>query len=439
MTSNGWEPTPDVIAAEQAVLGASIQSRDVTETAGGMLAPGDFYRPAHAAVFAACLELVDNGRPVDMTAVLGALADAGAVENSGGGPALHTLQQHAAPGPAVPWHTRRVAEDAVRRRLHAAGGQITQLATGPGFDLEQSADGARRQLEQALTGMDADDAYTAADLLPEVVDDLEQLDADDEGIPTGWLDLDDVLPGLRPGQLIVIGARPGIGKSVIGLGLARNAAEQGAPTLYSSLEMSRKELMHRAIAAETRISLDKLQRRDLAEDDWHRITWARPRVASPHLTIDDLPKVSIAHIRARLRGMAREAAPQLLVVDYLQLLAAPQAERREQEVAQLTRDLKVLAREFALPVVVLAQLNRASETRHDKRPQLADLRESGAVEQDGDVVLLLHREDAYDPESDRAGEIDLIVAKNRQGPTKTVTLAWQGHYARAANIARGSQ
>lgn len=429
----GWAPGPEILAAEQAVVGAAIQSRPGAETAADEVRPQDFYSPVHRMVFAAALELAEGGHPVDPAGVMRVLAAAGDLERVGGGPGLARLMELACVGPAISYHAAIVRADATRRRLHEAGQQIEQLASSRAFDADADPDLARKLLEEALAVAGDRPMVTAADLIGPTMDALEDTSAEPVGVATGYTDLDEILPGLRPGQLIVVGARPGIGKTTIGLDIARYVAvRQQLPVLFESLEMSHGEVMHRLIAAESRVDLHRMQAGELTEDDWVRMAKSAPRIAESHLVIDDTPGAGLSHIRSRLRGMARKAPARLVVVDYLQLMTGKQAENRQQQVADLSRGLKHIAREAEVPVIVLAQLNRGLEHRNDKRPQMSDLRESGAIEADADVVLLLHREAATDPEK-RPGEIDVIVAKQRQGRIGTVVLGWQGHYGRCVN------
>lgn len=434
--ADGWMPSPAVVAAEQAVVGAAIQNRLNVEAAADFVRPQDFHTSVHAVVFGAAVELAETGRPVDPAAVLNVIAASGDLARIGAntGPALAAMIEHACVGSAVTYHAKIVKADSNRRALLEAGQRIQQIAARPGYDDEADPDIARKILEDALSDVSDRPLMTAADLVGPTMDELADTSAEQTGIKTGYADLDSILPGLRPGQLIVVGARPGIGKTTIGLDIARNVAvREGIPALFVSLEMSHTEVMHRLIAAESRVDLHRMQTRDLSEDDYVRMAKGVPRIAEGHLAIDDTPAAGLSHIRSRLRGMARTSPARLVVVDYLQLMATGQAENRQQQVADLSRGLKLIAREFEVPVMVLAQLNRGSEHRQDKRPQMSDLRESGAVEQDADVVLLLHREAAADPESKHAGTVEVIVAKQRQGRTGSVTLGWQGHYGRCVN------
>lgn len=283
---------------------------------------------------------------------------------------------------------------------------------------------------------------TLADNAIEVLDWLDPTNNPDR-VPVPFAALDQMLNGLWPGQLITIGSRPTVGKSVVGLGIARYAAlKAGLPVYLASLETPRKDLMLRLLAAEARVALHALRARNLNDDEWTRFNQVVARIADNqhNLMIDDNTYVTVDTIRAALRRMAdrpKGGPARLVVVDYLQLMKPTRgtAETRQVEVAEMVRGLKLLARELEIPVVLLAQLNRAPESRPDKKPLLSDLRESGSVEEDSDVVILLHRDDVYDKESPRAGEMDLIVAKNRNGYTGTVTVAFQGHYARAVDMA----
>lgn len=275
-----------------------------------------------------------------------------------------------------------------------------------------------------------------------VIDVLEDLESGKpRGMPLPWQDLTSALAGLVPGQLVFVAARPAVGKSIIGAQIAAYAGMTlGVSALLASMEMTAEEITARLISAESRVSLSSLIRRQVSDAEWDQLAKAAGRVSESKLIIDDTADCSLAHLRSRLRGMARTEPAGLLVVDYLGLMAPPDgAENRQNAVAGLSRGLKLIAREFSIPVVVLAQLNRAPEQRPGHRPAVGDLRDSGAQEADADVVLLLHREDAYDRESPRAGEIDVIVAKNRQGPQCTVTLAFQGHYGRAVDMAPAYQ
>jgi replicative DNA helicase len=256
------------------------------------------------------------------------------------------------------------------------------------------------------------------------------------GVPTGFHDLDELTNGLHAGQLIVVAGRPAMGKSTIGLDLLRSASiKHGQTSVMFSLEMGRSEITMRLLSAEARILLKNLRTGGMTDDDWNRLARKMGEIADAPLFIDDSPNLSMMEIRAKARRLKQRHELKLIVVDYLQLMSSPKkVENRQQEVAEMSRSLKLLAKELEVPVVAISQLNRGPEQRQDKRPQLADLRESGAIEQDADMVMLLHREDFYERESPRAGEADLIVAKHRNGPTGTIVVSSQLHYSRFVDM-----
>ena len=433
---------PHDLTAEQSVLGGMMLAPDVIDEGAALIGPADFYRPAHGVIFEAIHQLHRRGEPADAVTVNGELARLGESGRTGGAPYLHTLIQTVPTAANATHYAALVREASDLRRAIQVGTSIVQRAYGgtPAGELFPWAQEELLRSESAPA--DIPDLLQAAD---EGFDWLGTDPADDPArIAAPYLDLDPVVEGFQPGQLIVIGARPAVGKSVVALDIARHAAlRQGAPTYFASVEMQRREVVLRLVAAEGRIPLQALRSRQMREEDWQRAAKVRERIAaSPGLLIDDSEHVTVDTIRAGLRRMAHRAEigpARLLVVDYLQLLKGSGGgrrgyENRQVEVAEISRNLKLMAREFEIPVVALSQLNRASEARQDKKPTMADMRESGAIEQDSDVVLLLHREDVTEKESPRSGEMDIIVAKNRNGPTTTVPVAFQGHYARAADL-----
>lgn len=307
------------------------------------------------------------------------------------------------------------------------------MLRSPGRELADF-EAARKLADDALTVPQETALRGMAGLVADTVDALER--REERGLPTGIRDLDDALGGLTGGTLTLCAARPGLGKSVLLLGIAAHVAVKlGRPVLLASLEMSGEEMTLRLLSSLGRVNLHSLTTRQLLDGDWDRIARAAGKISDAPLLIDDKPGASLGDIRARLREMDRTGPAALLCVDYIQLMSAPKAESRQAAVASIARDLKNLARERNIPVLAACQLNRGPEQRTDRRPVLADLRESGELEQAADVVILLNREDAYVRESPRAGEIDLDVAKNRQGPQCTITAAFQGHYSRVVDMA----
>jgi replicative DNA helicase len=428
--------TPDVEAAERAVLGTIITSRTAAEAVTAILDQDDcFASGIHQAVYAAVRHLTEAGEPCDVPSVLKRLvvAEQGVWRSGQAGVILASLMESATPSYAV--HAQTVLRAARQRRTLAALTSAFQVASGPGFDADDGGDMILKLIGDATAGPAKTELRSQAEILSDVVDGLER--GIEPGLRTGYSDLDDVLGGLRPGTLIVVGARPGMGKTIIGGGIAEHVSTRlGLPVLFASMEMTAEELMLRRMASTATVPLDSLVRHNLSDDHWDRLNRAHDNLAGSALIVDDQDHVSLAHIRARLRGMERAGnRARMLVIDYLGLFREPKAENRQNAVAALARGCKHLAREFAIPVVLLAQVKRAAEGRADKIPGLSDLRESGEIEQAADVVLLLHREDYYERESPRAGELDVIVAKNRQGPLSTVTLLFQGHYGRIVGLA----
>lgn len=436
---------PQDIAAEQSVLGGMLLSKDAIADVIEILRSSDFYRPAHSIIFDAILDLYGRGEPADPVTVTAALTDAGTIGRVGGLAYVHDLV-HAVPTAAnTAYYARIVAERAVLRRLVEAGTRIVQLgygaAAGAGRDVDDVVDLAQQAVYEVTERRVSEDFQVLADVLQPTLDEIEAIGAQEgmlSGVPTGFSDLDQLLNGLHPGQLIVVAGRPGLGKSTVGLDFVRHAAVRHSLTsAVFSLEMSKVEIVMRILSAEARVPLHVLRSGSLSDDDWTKLARKMGEISEAPLFIDDTPNLTMMEIRAKARRLKQRHDLKLLVVDYLQLMTSPKrVESRQQEVSELSRGLKLLAKEIDCPVVAIAQLNRGPEQRTDKRPQLSDLRESGAIEQDADVVILLHRDDYYDKESPRAGEADLIVAKNRNGPTDTISVAAQLHLARFVDLAR---
>jgi replicative DNA helicase len=278
------------------------------------------------------------------------------------------------------------------------------------------------------------------DVMESTVDEIEASGHRGEGmtgVPTGFYELDELTHGLHPGQMIVIAARPAVGKSTFALDFARSAAiKNNLSTVMFSLEMGRNEIAMRLLSAEATIGLQDLRKGTIKDEQWSKIATTMGRMNDAPLFIDDSPNMSLMEIRAKCRRLKQQHDLKLVILDYLQLMSSgKKVESRQQEVSEFSRALKLLAKELQVPVIALSQLNRGSEQRQDKRPMVSDLRESGSIEQDADMVILLHREDVYDKESPRAGEADILVAKHRNGPTKDIVVAFQGHYSRFANMA----
>ena len=354
-------------------------------------------------------------------------------------PAVNQLIEmvtHAHPGAAA-WYASRITKKAVAARVVALGYDAIIKGSSPAFDEDADVAAIQSSLDGAVRPADDANLAPIGDLLLDSLDRATTPPTNDQRIPTGFMDLDSLLSGgWTPGQLVVIGARPAMGKSTVAADFARGAAIQHKiPTLFESLEMSKGELSDRILSAEARIALHHLKNGIATDDDMVRAARRTPDIAAAPLWINDGALLSLPTLRGRIRNLVRTQGLRLVIVDYLQLMQAPKAENRQQAVAEISRNLKLIAKDFGITVIVLCQLNRGPEQRQEKKPMVSDLRESGAIEQDADIVILLHRDDAYDRESPRAGEADLIVGKHRNGPTAIITVAFQGHYSRFVDMA----
>ena len=429
---------PHDVMAEQCVLGAMLLSKAAISDATEVLTPSDHYRPAHQIIHQAILDLEGKGEPADPVTVSNFLTGTGEISKIGNAPYLHTLIASVPIAANAGYYARIVREHAVARRLGEAGMTIEQIGFEPGADAAGRIEHAYKVLDEATGHAVAAKARSIAELIVPALDRIEKGPGVTRGITTGWTDLDAVLLGFQPGEMVTVGARPTMGKSTVMLNAAAHAALRlGVPVFISSLEMSEQECTERILAAESGVALHNIRAANLDSADWDRLAKAYERLAAcPHLMLNTDGYLSVQGIRSELRAMRRAGTPAgLVVIDYLQLMTSGgKPESRQNEVSEISRGIKLLAKEFDVPVLVGSQLNRGPEMRQDHRPLMSDLRESGSVEQDSSIVILLFREDAYDRESARAGEIDFIVAKNRQGPQATMTLAFQGHYARCMDM-----
>ena len=427
------------MGAEQCVLGGMLLSKDAIADVVELIRPGDFYRPAHQTIYEAIIDLYGRGEPADPTLVADELLKRGEIARIGGIPYLHTLVSSVPTAANAHYYAKIVAERAVMRRLVEAGTRIVQLGYSGDGEVDEVVDRAQAAVYEVTERRTTEDYVRLEDVMPLTLDEIEAISSRGggmTGVPTGFADLDELTNGLHPGQMIVLAARPALGKSTLGLDFARSAAiKHGLATCIFSLEMGRTEITMRLLSAEARVPLHHMRSGKMTDEDWARLARRMGEVAEAPLFIDDSPNVTMMEIRAKARRLKQRHDLKLIIVDYMQLMSsARRVENRQQEVSEMSRSMKLLAKELEVPVVAISQLNRGAEQRTDKKPQLSDLRESGSIEQDADMVILLHREDAYEKESPRAGEADLIVAKHRNGPTDTITVAFQGHYSRFVDM-----
>lgn len=434
---------PNDQAAEKAVLGAMLLSKDLPPLMHQIVRAEDFYTPAHGRIYDAIIKLSSNEEPADAVTVADQLEKDGELERIGGRPYLHTLIE-SVPSPASgPYYAQIVAEKALLRRLIDAGMRITSYgyAATEGMEVEEMVNRAQAEI-YSVTEQRRTEDYKSLDevLVPtmEEIDNIANSDGKALGILTGFLDLDNTLNGLRPGQMIIIAARPGMGKSTLALDIMRSCSlRQDKTSIIFSLEMGRTELTMRLLSAEANILFDKIRKGNMDGSDWDSLVKCMSEIADKPLYIDDSPSITMMEIRAKARRLKQQHGLDLIVVDYLQLMSSgKKVESRQQEVAEFSRQLKLLAKELEVPVIAISQLNRNSENRNDKRPQVSDLRESGSLEQDADVVLLLHRPAVFDPNDVHAGEAEIIIGKHRGGPTGTIEVVEQLHYSRFINKAR---
>ena len=429
---------PQYVVAEQSVLGGMLLSKDAIGDVIEILRERDFYRPAHELIYNAIIELYGRGEPADPVTVAAELTKRGDIARAGGAPYLHTLISSVPTAANASYYAKLIREKAILRRLVEAGTKIVQLGYNIEGEVDEVVDQAQAEIYQVTERRTSEDYIQLSALLPDALDEIEKISKGvvGEGVKTGFKDLDSLTNGLHPGNMVVLAARPAVGKSTLGLDIARNAAIRDHSTsAIFSLEMSRSEITMRMLSAEARIPLTSIRSGSLTDEEWARLARRMGEISQAPLFIDDSPNLSIMEIRAKARRLKQRHNLKLIVIDYLQLMTSGRkVENRQQEVSEFSRQLKLLAKELDIPVVAISQLNRSPEQRSDKKPMLSDLRESGSIEQDADVVILLHREDLYDINS-RSGEADLIVAKHRNGPTRTITVASQLHLSRFADMA----
>lgn len=432
---------PHNLEAEESLLGAMLLSKEAIAVGVEICTADDFYKPAHGHVFEAVVSLYGQGEPADPVTVADELRRAGLLDAIGGQAVLISLQANTPAISNAARYARIVEEHALLRRLIGVAAEIAELGYQVPDDVTAAVDRAETLVFEVAQRRSVDTLAPLRDLLAKALDDLEALfDRGDTvtGVPTGYHDLDEKLAGLQPSNLVIVGARPGAGKTSFALGLAAHAAmERRVPVLVFSLEMSHLEITQRLLCGEARVDSARMRTGRLLEADWPKVSHAIGRLGEAPMFIDDSPNSTVMDIRAKSRRLKSREGLGLVVVDYLQLMTGRHsAENRQVEVAEISRGLKILARELEVPVVALSQLSRGLETRADKRPVLADLRESGSLEQDADVVLFIYRDELYNPESADRGTAEVIVAKHRNGPTGVTQLAFLDHYARFANMAR---
>ena len=438
---------PHNLEAERSVLGAILLHNDAFNLAAEVIDAQDFYRDAHRRIFDKMVKLVEQGDAIDLVTLKEELGRSGDLDEVGGPAYIAALVDGVPRSMNVEHYARIIKEKSTLRDLIFSANKI--LATA--YEGEQEADVILDQAEHAIFAV-ADDKVrdgfvSLRDLAQASLDTIEKLHARKElvtGVPTGFTDLDEMTSGLQPAELIIIAARPSMGKTSLALNVAQHVGTKTSKTVgVFSLEMSKEQLFLRLLTSEARIDAHRLRRGFLGERDWGRLSQAIGTLSDAKIFIDDTPSIGVLEMRAKCRRLAAAHELDLIIVDYIQLMQGRgRFENRTLELASISRSLKGLAKELAVPVVVLSQLSRAPEARSDHRPQLSDLRESGALEQDADVVMFIYREDVYadrsQPPSENEGVADLIIGKQRNGPTGVVKLAFIREFTRFENLAVGN-
>jgi len=424
---------PQDVPAEQSVLGAMLMSKDAIANVMGLIKGTDFYKPAHELIFDTIMDLYAQGEPADAITVAAELTKRGEIARVGGHVYIHDLLASVSIAANASFYAEIVREKAILRRLVDASIRIAQLGYAGQGDVDEIVDAAQQTIYEVSEGSTGEDYRRVSDLLQVTWDEMDALASHGgrfSGVPTGFTDLDALTNGLHAGQMIIVAARPAIGKSTLALDFARSAAVHNKmTTAIFSLEMSASEIMMRLLSAEASVPLENIRTGRL-DDYWENLSQVTSRLSAAPLFIDDSPNLTMMEIRAKARRLKQHHDLKLVVIDYIQLMSSGRkVESRQLEVSDFSRQIKLMAKELDIPVIAISQLNRGTEARADKKPLLSDLRESGSLEQDADVVILLHRADFYNKE-DRPGEADLIVAKHRNGRTDTLHVIFQGRMSR---------
>ncbi|MDA3129332.1 replicative DNA helicase [Aliibacillus thermotolerans] len=434
---------PQNIEAEQAVIGAIFLENEALVTASEQLTPEDFYNIAHQRIFRVMLELNEKGSPVDLVTVTSVLQDYEWLEEVGGISYLTELATSVPTAANIGYYSNIVYEKSLLRRLIRTATHIAEEGYESDLEVEEILDEAERAILEVAQKRRTSSFVSIKDVLIETYDNIERLQnrqTDVTGVSSGFVELDRVTAGFQPSDLIIVAARPSMGKTAFALNIAQNAAIKSSINVaIFSLEMGATQLVQRMLCAEGNIDATKMRTGALEEEDWEKLAMAMSSLSSAGIYIDDSPGIRVNDIRAKCRRLQQERGIGMVVIDYLQLIqgsATSRGESRQQEVSEISRSLKALARELDVPVIALSQLSRGVESRQDKRPMMSDLRESGSIEQDADIVSFLYREDYYDQEAENQNIIEIIIAKQRNGPVGTVELAFIKEYNKFVNLDR---
>ncbi len=432
---------PQSSEAEQAVLGAILLESEALVTAMERLRPEDFYRSSHGLIFEAMIQLAEKNEPVDLVTLTAHLKDQDQLDEAGGVKYLAELARSVPTAANVDYYAQLVEEKSILRRLIRTATQIA--ANGySGDDVSLLLSEAEQRIMEISNRRSSSGFISIRDVLLEVFERVEHLyhhKGGTTGIPSGFVDLDKMTSGFQRSDLIIVAARPSVGKTAFALNIAQNVGVRAKETVaIFSLEMSAGQLVQRIICAEANLDAGRMRTGYLEGDDWEKLTMAIGALSEADIYIDDTPGITVAEIRAKCRRLKKEKGLGMILIDYLQLIhgRGKAGENRQQEVSEISRTLKQIARELNVPVIALSQLSRGVEQRQDKRPMMSDLRESGSIEQDADIVAFLYRDDYYDKESEKKNIIEIIIAKQRNGPVGTVELAFLKNFNKFVSIDR---
>ncbi|KSU59081.1 replicative DNA helicase [[Bacillus] enclensis] len=433
---------PQNIEAEQAVLGAIFLEPSALTTASEGLIPEDFYRHSHQKIFNVMLKLGDGGKAVDLITVTEELAAAKELEDVGGVAYLSELAGSVPTAANIEYYAKIVEEKSLLRRLIRTATDIASDGYAREDEVDALLGEAEKSIMEVAQRKNAGAFHNIKDVLVRTYDNIETLTnrkGDVTGIPTGFADLDHMTAGFQRNDLIIVGARPSMGKTAFALNIAQNVAVKAKENVaIFSLEMGAEQLVMRMLCAEGNINAQNLRTGDLTDEDWRKLTMAMGSLSNAGIYIDDTPGIKVGEIRSKCRRLAQEHGLGMILIDYLQLIQGNGrgGENRQQEVSEISRSLKGLARELEVPVIALSQLSRGVEQRQDKRPMMSDIRESGSIEQDADIVAFLYREDYYDHDAENKNIIEIIIAKQRNGPVGNVSLAFVKEYNKFVNLER---
>lgn len=435
---------PHDLEAEQAVIGSMLTDKDAVMAAVEKLNSESFYREDNRLIFESIINLYNRSEPIDLVTVKDELTSMGSFEKVGGFEYLAILPDKVPTTANVEKYIDIVEEKSILRKLIKTANEIIDLGYNPTEDVEDIMAGAEKKIFDIIQNKNQKSYTPIKDVLVESFTKLEELynqKSKITGVPTGFADLDNQTAGLHGSDLILLAARPAMGKTAFALNIAAHAAiRENVPVAVFSLEMSKDQLVNRILCMEAMVDSNKVRTGKLEEDDWNKLAGVVGPISDSGIYIDDTPGISIMEIRTKCRKLKMEKNIGLIVIDYIQLIQGSNNKRngsREQEIAEISRSLKILAKELNVPVIALSQLSRAVEQRPDHRPMLSDLRESGSIEQDADIVMFLYRDDYYNPDSEEKDISEVIIAKHRGGSTGTVKLLWMGSYTKFVNLARG--